>query len=111
MEAGLRTYKQATLRIAIPTSLPEHMQAHMREIMSVHSANPRKGQATALMYQVCQEADDDLKTLILVVEPFGDEMTTEQLTKWYKKFGFNILQEEPKLMMARQVVPNRIKLN
>lgn len=110
MTPGLRQHKQATLRIAIPTGLPEHMQPHMREILSVASGRPRSGQATALMYQVCQEADTACKTLLLTVAPFGEGMTAEQLQKWYTKFGFGVIQDEP-LMMARQIQPNRIKLN
>lgn len=111
METGRRDYKQASLRIAIPTSLPAHMQPHMRELLSVSSGNPRKGHATALMYQVCQEADDARMTLLIQVDPFDDGMTKEQLQKWYDKFGFEVIQTEPALLMARKIKPNRIKLN
>jgi hypothetical protein len=111
MEPGLRTYKQATLRVAVPESLPEHMQPHMREILSVRSGSRQKGEASALMYRTCQEADDACVTLILQVAPFESGLTIEQLQKWYEKFGFAVIQTEPALMMARQVQPNRIKLH
>lgn len=109
MNEGLREHKSASLRVAVPEALPEHMRPHMRELVGVSSGNPRKGHATALMYQVCQEADDGLKTLILTVAPFGEGMTEEQLTKWYERFGFQIIQTEPALMMARQVIPNKLR--
>ena len=109
MQPGLRQYKQASLRVAIPTALPEHMQPHMRELLSITSGSPRTGQATALMHQVCQEADTACMTLILAVAPFADGMTAEQLEKWYMRLGFVILQTGP-LMMARPVQPNKIKL-
>ena len=108
MDVGLREYKQSSLRVAIPTGLPEHMQPHMRELLSIQSGNPRKGHATGLMYQVCQEADDACKTLIIHVEPFDEGMTQEQLKKWYEKFGFVEIQTDPVLMMARQVQRNLI---
>lgn len=109
MQTGLRTHKGASLRIAEPDCLPAHMRPHMRELLSVASANPRKGHASALMHQVCQEADDARTTLLLTVAPFAEGMTTEQLQKWYERFGFVVIQTEPALMMARQIQPNRIK--
>jgi len=108
MQPGLRKHKQASLRVAIPTGIPAHMQPHMRELISVKSGNPHKGQATGLMYQVCQEADDACKTLLIHVEPFDEGMNKEQLQKWYEKFGFSVIQTEPVLMMARQVQRNVI---
>ena len=65
MQPGLREHKQASLRVAIPEALPEHMRPRMRELISIQSGNPRKGHATALLYQVCQEADDACMTLII----------------------------------------------
>lgn len=108
MEVGLRQYKQASLRVAIPTALPEHMQPHMRELLSVKSESQRKGEATALMHKVCQEADDARMTLLIHVVPFDEGLTLEQLQKFYTKFGFEVIQTEPALMMARRVQPNRI---
>ncbi len=110
MNVGQREHKSASLRVAVPECLPEHMRPHMRELVGVSSGNPRKGHATALMYQVCQEADDACKTLILTVAPFGEGMTDDQLQKWYERFGFEVIQTEPAVMMARQVIPNKLRL-
>lgn len=107
MEVGIRTYKRASLRVAIPLSLPEYMQPHMRELISIRSEDQRSGQATRLMHQVCQEADTARMTLILQVKPFADGLTEEQLQRWYSKFGFEVIQTDP-ILMARQIQPNRI---
>ena len=79
----------------------------MRELLSVKAENPRKGHATGLMYQVCQEADDARMTLIITVAPFEEGMTQQQLEKWYSRFGFEEIQANP-VIMARRVQPNRI---
>jgi hypothetical protein len=98
---GLREYKQATLRVAVPIGVPEHMRHGMREIISIHATNPRKGHATHLMHDVCLEADRLGFVLLLQVRPFDDGMTEEQLMKWYGRFGFEQIQPDP-VLMARQ---------
>lgn len=102
MKIGSRLHKQASCRIAISEALPEDMQAGTREVVSLASDNPRKGHATALMHQVCAEADVDRIVLILMPKPFGDGMTEEQLEKWYGRFGFEMVQTVPAKLMARQ---------
>lgn len=101
MKVGTRCHKQASCRIAIATALPEDMHEGTREVVSLASDNPRKGHATFLMHQVCAEADVDGIVLILMPKPFGEGMTEEQLVKFYERFGFALIQPEPKLM-ARQ---------
>lgn len=101
MTPGIRTHKQASLRLAIPEGVPEDMRPRMREIVSVSSGNPRKGQATALLYKVCREADKAGFVLLLEAKPFESGMETEQLLHWYERFGFLQIQLEPALM-ARQ---------
>ena len=108
MEPGLRTHRQASLRIAIAEGLPIEMRPNVREILSVQSSNPRKGDATALMYQVCAEADKWWFTLLVQVLPFDDGMTMEQLQKWYGRFGFLKIQDEPCVLMVRSPQPPRI---
>ncbi len=105
MDIGIRTYKQASLRVAAADGLPEEMRALVREILSVQSANPRKGDATALMHQTCAEADKYWFTLLVQVKPFDDGMSMEQLQKWYGRFGFVKVQDEPCVLMARNPKP------
>lgn len=104
MTPGLREYKQATLRVAIAEGLPEDMRAHVRELLSVQSSNPRKGHATALMWQTCAEADKHWVTLMVQVRPFDDGPDREKLQRWYGRFGFVKFQDEP-LLMARTPNP------
>ena len=101
MTPGLREYKQATLRVAVPLGIPEHMRHGVREIVAVQTTNPRKGHATHLMHDVCAEADRTGFVLMLQVRPFDDGMDDEQLEEWYAKFGFIEIQHEP-VLMARQ---------
>lgn len=103
MTPGLRDFKQATLRIAVAEGLPKEMREQTREIVSVHSANPRKGHATLLMHQVCSEADRAGIVLILQPSKFDDGMDDEKLKKWYGRFGFVEIQQEPVVLMARPV--------
>ena len=106
MTPGPRYHASASLRIAICEALPEPMHAGTREIINLRCANPRKGHATALMAEVCLEADK--ASIVLITQPgqFDDGMTTEQLTKWYGRMGFVALPHEPDMpqLMARQVV-------
>jgi GNAT superfamily N-acetyltransferase len=105
MTPGLRDHKGATLRVAIPTGIPEEMRHGVREIVSVHADNPRKGHATALMHAVCAEADACGFVLMLEARSFDDGMSEEQLICWYGRFGFVRIQSEP-VLMARE--PRRV---
>ena len=108
MTPGFRHYRQASLRVVIPQGLPVEMQDPVREIISVHSDAPRKGHATALLHQICAEADRHWLTLMIHVEPFDDgAMTGEQLRKWYSRFGFVEIQTEP-CLMARSPQKSKI---
>lgn len=107
MNAGLRQYKQASCRIAIPTGLPEDMQDRLREVLAVTSEAKRGGEATALLHQITTEADFAWMVLLIHVKPFDVGMTIEQLEKFYGEFGFETIQNEP-LLMTRQ--PQRPKL-
>lgn len=114
MNIGLRTHKDASLRVAVAEGIPVEMRERVREILSVKSSNPRKGDATALMWTVCAEADKWWITLLAHVKPFDDAspqtMTQEQLQHWYAKFGFVKIQDKaddgtPVVLMARNPQP------
>ena len=94
MNTGPRYHKQASLRLTIAEALPNHMHEGTREIINLRCSNPRKGYATALMHEVCAEADQT--GIVLIVQPgqFDEGMTTEQLEKWYAKFGFVALPKD-----------------
>lgn len=101
MTPGLRTHHSASLRVAVPTGLPEEMQSQVCELISVRSDSPRKGHATALMWTVCAEADREWITLMICPRKFDDGMDDEKLVPWYEKFGFVVFQQEPVMLMAR----------
>jgi len=102
MNQGLRQHKSASLRIAMPESLPEDMRDGVSEIVGVSSGNQRKGHATALLHKVCKEADRDRQVLMLRVESYDDGMSNDQLISWYGKIGFAVIQREPAVLMARE---------
>lgn len=101
MAVGPRTHKQASLRIAVAECLPDDMHADTREVVGVASANPRKGHATALLWEVCREADAACVMLVLFPSAFADGMDDAALERWYARFGFVAVQREPAVMMAR----------
>lgn len=103
MNTGPRSHKQARLRIAIPECLPEDMRPGVREILALRCTNPRKGYATTLMHQVCREADRACMVLLVQPGAFDEGMDTDQLSRWYGRFGFHSLprDEGMPLMMAR----------
>jgi GNAT superfamily N-acetyltransferase len=101
MIPGIRQHKSASLRIALPAGLPEDMREGISEIISVHSGNQRKGHASALLSNVCKEADKLHQVLFLRVEAYDDGIGNEQLLKWYGTHGFKIVQNYPVVLMAR----------
>jgi len=89
---GLRTHKSASVRVGLP-ELPEDaspaVRQAVRELIDLKSGNQRKGHATALLHQVCDEADEGSNVLMLMVsQPSDAELSNEKLVKWYGKFGF-----------------------
>jgi len=107
MNAGPRTYKSASCRIAIPPGLPDEFHEQVREVLGVASESRRAGEATALMHQITAEADFAWMILLIHVQPFDDGMTAEQLERFYSKFNFVTIQAEP-LLMSR--LPQKPKL-
>jgi hypothetical protein len=103
MDIGERFHKSASCRIAVPEGFPEDMQDGMREVVAIASTNPRKGHATELLHEVCREADIAGIVLVLRPDPFAAGMDAEQLAKWYGRFGFQQIQTEPAVLMARPV--------
>jgi GNAT superfamily N-acetyltransferase len=58
----------------------------------------KKGQAKALMAQLCREADAAHFALMLNPQAFGDfDMDDKALTDWYIKLGYSKIQDSPEL--------------
>lgn len=104
MNPGPRTLGNATLTIGECRALPKDMRAATRELsgLFVPIESRHSGHATALMHDVCSEADETGITLVLFVQPFDDpDLSRAQLADWYaRRFGFVPIQAEP-LLMAR----------
>ena len=102
MNTGARTHGAASLQVRVSMALPKHLRERTREITKVHTpaSEQNKGLASALMRQVCEEADKAGITLVLWPRPYGDDiaMSSGMLQLWYAEFGFRVIQPEPVLM-------------
>lgn len=107
MRPGVRQLNSASLVVALSDAVPEKMKWRTREIHTFHVPpdDRRKKLGTLLLNLVCQEADANKITLVLIARAEGyTTFETSELVEWYKKFGFQVLQETPHgIFMARQV--------
>ena len=97
-------YKEASVTLAVPMGLPEEMREGADEVVDlfVEPAHRNQGMANALMQRICRGADSRCKVLILQPRAYdGGEMSELELAAWYTKMGFEIVQTEPVLLMAR----------
>lgn len=97
---GKRSHEGAKCRLGYTMAVPTSMRGKIREVHSLHTEPGMrgKGQATKLLNQVCAEADKCDKVLILLPDD-------DKLMAWYQKFGFELIQQEPKMLMMRKVTP------
>lgn len=104
MKPGLRQHGPATLRLSFNTMVPAHLRGGLLEISHVLTPESHRGQgyASMLLQKVCAEADEAGKVLLLNPKPYDTEpMNAEELTDWYSRFGFDLIQTQPALLMAR----------
>lgn len=69
----------------------------------------RQGYATDLMMAIIDDADAGSDVLMLSPKPFGSGKGIKELAKWYKRFGFVVIQKEP-LLMARMPQADKQKM-
>lgn len=93
---GKREHLQASCWLRMMTDIPMQLRDSVRLVHDLQTDKGMrgKGQGSKLMYEVCDEADKENKVLILMPD-------TELLQKWYTKFGFVKVQDEPKVLMMR----------
>lgn len=106
---GPRSNEHASLEICVPTALPLHMRAKIREVRAVETdpAHRGKGHARDLMQRICTSADLSDTWLMVKVEP-GDLGTDKvRLARWYMSHGFTPIQSEPAILMVRQSLQAR----
>jgi hypothetical protein len=75
--------------VALGATLDEHRTVY---IYHLGAFEPRNGNGTRILQELCDQADKFGVALkaSAIVTPNGkdDDMTTDQLEKWYRKFGF-----------------------
>jgi ribosomal protein S18 acetylase RimI-like enzyme len=101
MKPGTRMHGPASLRLSYNTTVPAHMRGGLLELshLIVPESHRRQGYASMLMQKVCAEADRAGKVLMLTVRPFDTiAMDAKQLTEWYGRYGFDVIQQSPVLM-------------
>ena len=102
MYVGQRSLEGASLRVAVPVSLPQRMRNRVRELVGLKSDTP--GGATALMTRTVAEADDTATPLFLHCSP--DSGDVDRLAKFYQRFGFMPIQAMPRLLLR---MPNEAR--
>lgn len=102
MHLGPVKYLSASCELREFEPAPE-LKNSIREITKLKSVTTRCGHARALMLHVCEMADLDRFTLVLMPEASGG-IAQEALVKFYEKLGFTTIQTEPHLM-ARAPIP------
>lgn len=93
MKPGKRQLGPCTLKLSYSQIVESPLRGGLFEVSHLATAEEHrgKGYATRLMDEVCQEADDNRK--VLVIRP--DE---EWLEEFYERFGFVEIQANPVLM-------------
>lgn len=109
MKPGTVTLGAASLHLGYSALVPANLRGNAFEISELLTLPQERGHnhANSLMQDVCEQADQAGKLLLLMPEQFGaGGLTTEQLAEWYiRRHGFTILQLEPKTILVR--MPSR----
>lgn len=105
MKPGTITLGPASLHLSYCALVPPNIRGHALEITELLTAVNERGHnhANSLMQDVCEQADQAGKLLLLMPETFGQGgLTTEQLSDWYqRRHGFVVLQSAPKTILVR----------
>ena len=73
-----------------------NLRGMIREVSSVTVPEDQqgKGLGSALMADICADADRSGVILMLIAD-------TAKLADWYARFGFDTIQNEPSILMCR----------
>lgn len=93
---GKRKYESASCELRYTMALPVELRQTVREVFNVQTDKGMrgKGHGSKLMQEIAEEADKAQKILLLIPQ-------SELLQKWYKRVGFELIQDEPPLMMRK----------
>jgi predicted N-acetyltransferase YhbS len=99
MKPGKRQLGPCTLKLTYSQVAPANLRGGLFEVSGLHTAeeHQKKGYATRLLDEVCEEADEAKKVLVIMPdEPWQ--------MPYYGRFGFEPIQAEP-VIMARAPKP------
>lgn len=101
MKIGPRHYNGASCHI-MAVDLPAHIARLSRQLTQLHVPIHKRhqGLATALMRNVCLEADREGMMLMLEAKPEPPH-TPAEAESFYARFGFQTIQTSPIRLMAR----------
>lgn len=95
----------ASLELSYCGFVPPAERGRVLEITNLltKGTERRQNHANSLMQDVCEQADQANKLLLIMPEAFDQGgLTTAQLVDWYtRKFGFSYLQQFPKVILIR----------
>lgn len=108
MKTGERKHESASVKVNYSQAVAPHLRGLLRELTHLHSGEQGKGHARELMRSLFEEADAEKVSLMVIVQPYEDGLTKEQLEQWYSRMGFFELQDEP-LIMTRLPTPRPLR--
>jgi N-acetylglutamate synthase-like GNAT family acetyltransferase len=98
MKTGTITLGNASLHIGYPQIIAPNQRGHAREItcFTVPEEHRGKGEGSALLQDVCEQADQNKILLIIIAD-------TLRLATFYARHGFISIQDKPILMYRKPV--------
>jgi hypothetical protein len=105
LKPGTIALGPTSLRLSYSALVPPNLRGNALEISDLLTIPNERGHnhANSLMQDVCQQADQAGKLLLIMPERYGqDGPTTEELSDWYqRRHGFVVLQLSPKIILVR----------
>jgi len=94
MKTGTRKLGPSTVHVGYTQIVSAHLRGKVRELTAFHTEAEMRGQGygKALMRDICDEADHERITLMLIADSMD-------LAFWYAGSGFVLLQEGPMVMI------------
>lgn len=105
MKTGIYTNGGASCKVSYCQAISPHLRGGLLEItrLETKEIDRNKGHASALIENVCNNADINRKILLIMPDPDGLVMGKDELTRWYiRRFGFELLQEQPVRLLVRR---------
>jgi GNAT superfamily N-acetyltransferase len=101
--------EHSSAELVTPT-LPQSLSGVLELVRVWTDPDARKhGFATELVKSICDDADIEGVVLMLSPKTFGAVGMTE-LQAWYERFGFQVIQRKPIVLMARMPQVFKVKM-